>query len=203
MGRLKAILSEVRDTIGDLPHELQSAALQALLPEVIRDIRGPQSGGGRTAGHHIDSSHSVISGPLRFTKFLADYSISTESLNNVLDIESGHILVRNPASTKADSSRRLAALLSLVNAKKTGEFTVDRDTLVSVCEDHGVYDRANFSTHMKEFQFNGSVVFIKVDNGYRVSVPGEAFVAFVVKTLGGGAEPNVVTAAPSSEGGLP
>lgn len=180
LGRLKANLGPVQETLEALPEALRSAALQIVLPEVIRDIRGPTAFTQAPERTVKAFATSVVSGPARFTKFLEDYGITAEILANVVDLDSGHILVRTLADTRAESTRRIAALLSLINASKTGEFAIDRDALVKACEDHSVYDRSNFTGHMS-FEYNGAVVFIREENRYRVSRPGEAYVAYVVK----------------------
>lgn len=136
----------------------------------------------QTLGPTIPSN----SGPAgaRFAKFVADYGLTAAALGNVVDFEGGHVLVRTLHPTTSESERRIGALLALINAQRTGEFEVDRSSLVKACEEHGVYDRPNFSGNFKDFEFNGSTVFLKTDNGYKVSRPGEAYVADVVKALG-------------------
>jgi hypothetical protein len=165
-----------------------------LLEVVIEDARGahsasPAMGAGAGRGT-APSTHAADAGTGRFGQFLGDYSISLEALGNVVDLESGIVLTRNLGSTKAEKQRRLAALLALVNAHKLGNFFVGREELVRACDEHAAFDTANFARYMKGVVFNGAVVFTPEADGYKVSRPGEAYIAEVVKgslSPGGGA----------------
>ncbi len=173
--------------------EYRVAVFERLLDAVLQDARGigvvrlsstspaaPPSPVAPPFGS--STSGPVTNGAGRFEQFLRDYSISRDALVNVLDLESGQVLTRNLGGNKATKQRKLAALHSLINAAKTGSFYVSRDELVKACSDNAAYDTSNFSANMKQFEFNGAVVFTPDENGYKISRPGEAFVADVVKS---------------------
>jgi len=168
----------------ELPADLRPIAFGQMFKVVLSEARG------RTLPLRAASEPGPALLPptarsgAKFARFLADYNLTLESLGNIVDFESAHVLARNLGSTKAESQRRLAAVLALVNAHNTGEFTVSREQLVGACKDHGVLDPTNFASNMSGVEFNGFGVFTRDPNGgYKVSRPGEAYVAEVVKNL--------------------
>jgi len=184
-------LIAVRDRLSDIEEVAKKAdpayqpiVFGRLLEVVIQDARvtrqpaktePPASGGAPSPTVTPDAGNG------RFAQFLRDYGISLETLANVIDLDSGVVLTRNLGTTKAEKTRRIAALLALVNARKSGAFIVGREELVRVCEENAAYDIANFARHMKGVEFNGAVVFTPEGDGYKVSRPGEAFIADVIK----------------------
>lgn len=190
MNAVRDRIPAIEDVAKKADAAYQPIVFGRLLEVVIQDARGgwvsPKAAEAPPANRAASAGVETGSGP--FARWLGDYAITLESLGNVVDLESGVVLTRNLGSSKADKERRLAALLALVNAHKNGAFYVSREELVRACEEHAAYDTANFARHMKGVEFNGATVFTPEGDGYKVSRPGEAFVADVVKSsLGGGA----------------
>lgn len=186
-------MNSVRERIPDIESVAKKAdepfrpiIFGRLLDVVIQDARN-ESGPQRKIGvpSAAPSSPARAANP-SFERWLTEFGVSLDSLANVVDLESGVVLARNLGSSKADKERHLAALLALVNAYKTGAFYVGREELARACEEHAAYDTANFARHMKGVEFSGATVFTPDGDGYKVSRPGEAFVAEVVKSSLGG-----------------
>jgi hypothetical protein len=186
MTKLKESYEPIKRALDDLPTDLsgfKGLAFQRLFEAAVEDARvATQRPMPPTAGTVVPGAQAHGSG--RFQTFLTTEGISLDSLASVLDIEGGQVLARTPGNNKAESQRRIAALLALANAYKTGDFYVSRETLVDACKAHAAYDSANFASNMSSHQFNGSIVFLRDPNGgYRISRPGEAYLADVVRLL--------------------
>jgi hypothetical protein len=184
MERLKTSLDPIDRILAELPGGLQpfkQAAFTRLFDEAVKDARL-----GSSAEAGSSTERTAARGPTNalFQKFLTDYKIDSSALSNIVDIESGQVLARTLHSTRSESQRRLAALLSVAAAHRTGDFAISRDQLVDACKAHGVYDSANFASNMTT-DYNGSVIFIKdlTSGGYKVSRPGEAYLAMVIRDL--------------------
>jgi hypothetical protein len=185
MNAVKSALPDLKQVLEGVDPPYKSAAFDRLFEVVLQEARGTPSGKAHTlvAGFNPEVV-AAMNGPARFEQFLKHYSITGAALSKVVDFESGQILSRNLGQSKTEKTRAIAALLALLNARKTGGFTVSRDELVKVCEEHDTFDRPNFARHMAGAEHDGSKVFILDESGvYRVSVPGEAFVAEVVRAV--------------------
>jgi|GEM_PF-2870835 len=191
-------LKEVDDAIIPLmavvnrvPAGLQLPLFERLLDHVLRDARREVEQVVPLAprGAMIALPSSAVGTPpspsessaLRFEHFVRDYGVTPEMLANIVDFETGHVLTRSLGNAKADKQRRLAALLAVINAKRSGTFYVGKDDLVRVCNEHAALDTSNFTATMRRTVYKGAAVFSADENGYRVSRPGEEFVADVIR----------------------
>lgn len=193
MDRLKDSFEPIERLLRTLPEGLkkhEQIVFERLFEAALQDARGALP---RAPPAGVPALPRVAPGVENFRRFVSDYGFTMDALANVVDVESGQVLARNLATTKSESERRIAALLALTSAYKTGEFAVTRDQLIDACKLNGAWDSANFASNMAA-DFNGSVIFIRDPNGgYKVSRPGEAYIAEVVRSLlpktNGGASP--------------
>jgi len=118
----------------------------------------------------------------RLADFMKAYQLSLDDFARVVDLETGHVVTRSLGGTKSEGTRRLGALLALAQAAKTGEFRVPRSDHVKQCEDNGVYDSANYSATMKDTVHDGVAVFVLDGKDWKVTRPGEGYIALVVKS---------------------
>lgn len=191
LSRVRDAFEPIGEVVKALPNDLKPYSKETYLELLRATIQDARAGAVRALGP-VGAAASAMSGEPIFQKFIGDYQFSIDALSHVVDLESSTVLARTPASTKSESQRRIAALLALSNAHKTGEFSVSREKLVDACKGHGVYDSANFAANM-DYTFKGSTVFTRDPDGtYKISRPGEGYVAEVVRSLLG-----------ASEGGVP
>lgn len=186
LDRLKERVPDINGALERVPAECRPVVYGQVFAAVMNEVigKGPHGPGLVTTPGRAQPSPP---GGGRWLRFLGEHGISADRLTSIVDLESGHVLARNLGGSRAETQRKLAALIALRNAFRTGEFTISREELVEVCKDHAVYDSSNFASNMAGVEFAGSVVFIRTELGYRVSVPGEAYVADVVRNLLGSA----------------
>lgn len=117
-------------------------------------------------------------------EFLAELGISSDSLAAVLDVESGDVHVRDlKARTASDKQRKLAALIAATCYAQGRGFIVPRQALQKKCEDYSIYDVDHFARNMRKAVYARAAVFAPTSDGWRVTKPGEGFVADVLKEL--------------------
>jgi hypothetical protein len=181
---MKAI-AEIQHSVSQLDEELRQVTYEVLLGHWLR------VGNGGNSRPSIEASAPEVlaeSGPQstrdgsRFTRqFLAPHGLPMYALDEIIDPKTGEILVHDLGRTKAEVQRRLGALLSLAHFVKEGVFIFPQVELVEKCRHYGVYDKDNFATTLKDASFNGGVVFVRDGESWRVTKPGERYVANVVK----------------------
>jgi hypothetical protein len=123
--------------------------------------------------------------PIRFTEFLEQQKLMLDDLANLYDAASGEVISRDIGAVKSEGQRKLAAVLSIMSAQKTGEFRVSRDAHNRACKLFGVEDSANYAYTMRNTQHEGVAVFVLDANrkDWIVTRPGQAYVATVAKSL--------------------
>ena len=116
--------------------------------------------------------------------FLGPAGLTREALDSVLDLDTGEVLVTDLGRTGADIQRRLGGLLALYHFIKEGQFVLRQDELVNKCRRYGGVDTSNFTAYMRSAKFQGAAVFVQEGrDAWRVTKPGERFIADIVRTL--------------------
>lgn len=75
---------------------------------------------------------------------------------------------------------KLALLVGVKNLLESGDASIPRETLVSLCKNYSAYDSPNFSSHMKK---NKSYFLVKGKNDWVLTVPGQQKAGEIIKEL--------------------
>jgi len=194
-------LSHIAERISDVEKaaerarpENREATYQVLLRvEAERILGASRAGGAAPASAAGTGTPPATAGGAkpRLADFMKTYQLTLDDFARVVDLETGHVVTRNLGGSKSEGTRRLAVFLAVAQAAKTGEFRVSRSEHVKQCEENAVYDSANYSATMKETVHNGVSVFVLDGKDWKVTRPGEGYIAAIVKAAlqgnGGGA----------------
>ena len=119
--------------------------------------------------------------------FLARNGVDKAMLERVIDLASGSILVRELGKSNADVVRKLAILMAIAEALRTGEPIVRKEALVEEAKHWSAYDSSNFARYLKNASYDGKRVFSITNSGdLRLTKPGEDYAAALVKELAAG-----------------
>ncbi|HDG97159.1 MAG TPA: hypothetical protein ENG73_03145 [Desulfobacterales bacterium] len=173
-------LQEIIEISESCPERYRDKCFELLLRALIQHVQHPTQA---PLPQPVGEKSAEI--PSLFDKFLKDYDLLTKDIERLIDLDSGEILARALPKQKSEKQRALAALVSIRHAYKNGEFFIPREELIEECKKFGIYDQTNFSKHMKRTKFAGSAVFIKEGDDWKVSRPGEGWIAETIKKLSG------------------
>lgn len=188
-------LGEVADLIPEIERVANSCAeiyrvscFEVLFRQAV-ELTTWHSGYGGTlaagAGREAASATGHTQAPnQRFTHFLSAHKLTPQQVSKVLDLGTGLVIARDLGGTVAERQRKLAALIGLWNGSKSGAFEIPYDELIRQCKEFAAYDTANMSSNLRSAEEGGTKVFIKDGNNWKVTIPGEAYVAKVVQELG-------------------
>lgn len=187
LSELETVLPKIQSIAGKCGAEYRSlcfeAVLKAWLAESKRSIA--QRVGPSEAPAQVTRQPGTLSlsrNP-RFEHFVQNNKLTLEQVRSVVDLESGHVIARNLGSSGAERQRRIAALIGLWNASRSGAFEIPYGELISQCKEFNAFDTANMSTALRKTEEAGARVFIKDGPNWKVTVPGEAYVARIVQEL--------------------
>ncbi len=189
MNRVQLLLPEIISLVKQTDEKLQPVFFEVLLKKTLDGAssgplaislaeltRTPEATGG---GLPIDDAGLSA----EFTGFVSRFSLPTDGIRRLVDLDSGAILTRNLGTKVADIERNVTALVALVTLAKTGQFTADRKTVTEVCTGLGAYDQSNFSHVIGRTEDQGSRVYLLEGKLIRVTLPGHGYVAGLVRQL--------------------
>lgn len=169
MQTLKTEIKEIVEIIRDVPEQFQAMCFEILLKDCIaRNAKPPEaipapseqkardSEVERATAEEKNQEIKVVDLHVKARRFLERFSVDIKQINNTFYRKDDEFLplYDDLQSTKmAESQNRLALLLALQVALKTGEFTVNVDELRSGCRDRKVLDQANFASNLKKSSF--------------------------------------------------
>jgi hypothetical protein len=89
---------------------------------------------------------------IKFKKFMKDYSISSDKINQLFYFENGSFLGMYDdlkVTKMAEFQIRIALLQAMINAMSLGDFEFDGEAVRSECQKRKAYDLKNFATNFK------------------------------------------------------
>ena len=121
-------------------------------------------------------------------KFLERYGLTLEDLNQVFYKDGDNILplYEDLKTTKTSECQlRIALMLALRTAIKTGEFTFNGEAVRSECQTRKCYDAANFASTFRRYAefFDGLEKYESSAPTVRLSEGGRKMLSELVKTL--------------------
>jgi hypothetical protein len=163
--------------------EYRSALFSCLVQHVLGFTPAPAASRQHPQGALTTESILRTDGNTAVERFCKSNSIDVDSLANVLDPDTGEILVTDLGRTTAEVERKIAALLAFSNLVKSGRLTVSRESLSATCKRFNAYDVSNFAGIIRDTSHSGATVFIRDGSDWTVSKPGERYVADVIREL--------------------
>lgn len=125
---------------------------------------------------------TVASTSAKYRHFLEQHGIEPAGLTQLLDFESGEILTRELGRNRAEVQRGIASLIALWHCAQDDEFTIPRDELDRHCTTFDALDE-HLARNLRRTIVDGSRVFIEHEGNWRLSAPGEAYLARVIASL--------------------
>jgi hypothetical protein len=169
-------VQRILELVKGLPERFQERSFGILLSHLLN---------ARATRSTTKSSMRYGAGFPRYQNFITQHRIDEGDLALLLDFESGAVLVRDLGKQKADKQRKLAALVALRHCAITGDFDIPKEELIENCRTFDAYDSANFVRNMRTATFDGSRIFLENDGDWKLSAPGESFLADIVDDLTG------------------
>lgn len=126
---------------------------------------------------------SSAAAPSAHASFFERHKVPLARLEELIELKTGQIIAVDLGDTITERHRKIAALIAARNAALSGQLTVPADQLKSQCEAFSIYDTDNTSTYVRKTEFGGARVFLREGKGYKVSRPGEGYVASVLSQL--------------------
>lgn len=179
--QVRADLKEILGIVAECDEPYKQKCFEILFSRAVNAVKvvpaaSSEAGKGGTEKHDKPKLG-------RFQSFLSQYGITVEDLSRLVDLDTGDVLVTGLGDEKADVQRKLAMLVSIYHFAKEGELLVPKVELQKKCVEFGVYVPKHFVDHMKEAKWNKTVLFVKVDAGWKVTSPASGYVAEFVKSL--------------------
>lgn len=198
----------------ECPENLQEKCLEMLLEDFLKrsggsfsGVKNPPSPSGSASSPSVTTSDETpvtsaeetesTSGQrdlamadlhLKAKKFLSQYSISLDNINQLFYVENGEIkpLYDDLKSTKASETQvRIGLLQALRTGIKDGEFQFNGEDVRTECQERKAYDATNFSANFKNSAtlFAGFEKYDKSTPVLKLSEAGKQRLAQTIKEL--------------------
>lgn len=184
---IEDLLPAIMDVVKKCDEPFQPKCFEVLLEAVLR-----------TPEHERHKAPATVPGgvilrPSGAGKVLQDLlskaNLDQDGLANLIDLETGDVLVTNLGANKAQMQRTIAILIAIRHLVVDGNLRVPKDELIAQCRRAGAYDEGNFAGHMATAKTGaGVLVFVKDGDGWRVSPPGHAYLIETLKKIAAPAE---------------
>lgn len=103
--------------------------------------------------------------------------------SNIIDLESGQVLLADAGKTVADRHRRIAAILAMRSHLRGGPYQFTAKELRAQLERFSAYDPDSTATYLRRLKVGNSLLFVRSGKGWKATAPGEAYVRECVRTL--------------------
>lgn len=185
--KINSLLPEIKNVVNNCDESYRQKCFEILLTYALNsdaiqnypDQKGPERREMTlTKKPQITSSHS------KFEKFLMDNNISLDSINNLIDLNSGDIIRTKLGKKGTDTTRIIAVLISLWNFSKEGEFSFKLTDLVNKTKPYGVGCH-NHKRDLRKASFEDKKVFLEDGEIWKIAVPAQGYVIKTIKELTG------------------
>lgn len=160
--RVKGEISEIASIAASVPEQFREKTFEVLLTSLLDEAKpqqrdGPQDGEAESSGGDGPGSGSAgspgggVPMPSQVKVFMGRTGITQDELASVVMYEDEQVhFLREPRHTKVATGQiEWALLLAMKNAIENNKFEVDAESVRSVCQDRGYYDKSNFATNFK------------------------------------------------------
>lgn len=159
--KLKLEIKAIAEIANEAPEPFRARAFELLLQHLL-DSAGHQHKGGHhkkeeptqppgEAAPRTGDGSQTLALPAQVKVFLQKTGVTQDELKRVIMVEDGEVhFIREPTTQKiARGQIEWALLLALRNGILTNNLAVDPESVRSICQEKGFYDRPNFSTNFK------------------------------------------------------
>ncbi|HVJ39965.1 MAG TPA: hypothetical protein VM639_00650 [Dongiaceae bacterium] len=160
--KLKAELVEIVEVSSQVPEEFRSQCFAMLFDRLLKESSGGTSKNNIKEDAENESENGSSNqgeAPLRtsgsFKAFMKRTKLEQKTLESVVMLEGNevHFLVEPSHNKLAKGTLEWALLLALKNGLVAGTLSTDPETLRSVVQEKGFYDRPNFATGLKSEKY--------------------------------------------------
>lgn len=188
---IKARLSDIVEIAQSVPDQFQEKCFEVLLEAAIQER---SRAGGVVPGLAPEADRKAAPPPPpawrvpgRVDAFLRRHGLPEEDLRAAVLVADDEVHIVKEPSTGGNAARQLdwAVLLALRSALLGGAFESDAESVRSICEEKGCYDRGNFAGNFKREP--GKTLFRDVlerrGESQKLAEPGEERLAKLIGQL--------------------
>lgn len=162
--RVKSEITEIASIAASVPEQFREKTFEVLLTNLLAESKTQQRDEGQQQDGVPEDSASDASGngisgsagnaipmPSQVKVFMGRTGVTHDELATVVMYENEQVhFIREPRHTKVATGQiEWALLLAMKNAIESNKFEVDAESVRSVCQDRGYYDKGNFATSFK------------------------------------------------------
>lgn len=184
--KIDTILPEIRKVVNNCDEPYRQKCFEILLTYALNSDSIQKHSESKRENKEtilIEEPHIEVLNS-KFNKFLIDNDISLESINGLIDLNSGDILSNKLGKKSADVTKNIAVLIALWHFSKDGEWSFEKNELVEKTKPYGV----KFHNHLRDIKkvsFEGKKVFLCDGMICKIPIPSLGYVAKTIKELSG------------------
>ncbi len=179
LASVETLIPEVQRLAKTCDERFQAIAFQLLLERVLKEFASPRL----SEEHHPGNGDGTARVAHGTGASLSRLGMAKGDLGRLVDLETGEILVTRLGKTKSERQRKIAMLVAAFHYATEGKFRVPRTELMERCKHFDAYDSSNFTKPMKGTEAGGIRLFVEDKDDWKISGPGESFVASTIKGL--------------------
>lgn len=143
---LKREIKEIADIAAGVPEPFGQKCFEILLSHLLK----PESGNGGENPPPPPPGNIPIPAQLRV--FMQRTGVTEDQLKQLILYADGDVhFIKEPTAKKVSKGQMSwALLLALKNCILNNSMSVDSETIRSVCQEKGFYDKANFAAYLKK-----------------------------------------------------
>lgn len=198
--KMKAEIQQIIEVCKDLPVPFQERCFELLLERLLAADSSNGKKRHKAPGEKEEveedeeqpaktrrTTDTTLKLPAAVKAFMRRQNIQPSDIEAVVMIEDGefHFIKEPSHSNVAKGQNEWALLLALQNAIVSNQFTVDPETVRSVVQDKGFYDKGNFATYFRKPKYASFYKGAMEPQGESRSLgpDGEAALGALVKSL--------------------
>jgi hypothetical protein len=184
--KVDSVLPEIRKVVNNCDEPYRQKCFEILLTYALNsDLIQSRSESKKERDEKtlIEESPVVLSNS-KFNKYLIDNGISLESINGLIDLNSGDILSNNLGKNSPDITKNIAILISLWHFSKDGEWSFEKNELIKKTKPYGVKFHNHFRD-IKKVAFEGKKVFLCDGKICKIPIPSLGYVTKTINELCG------------------
>jgi hypothetical protein len=183
--KIDSVLPEIKKVVNNCDEPYRQTCFEILLTYALNsDLiqKSPEQKGPEKRYITSIEKPRIASSNSKFEKFLIDNSISHDSIDNLIDLNSGDIISTKLGKKGSDTTRIIAVLISLWHFSKEGEFSFKLTELVDKTKPYGVGCH-NHKRDLRKASFEGKKVFLEDGEIWKIAIPTQGYVIKTIKEL--------------------
>jgi hypothetical protein len=194
---LKDEIKSIAEIANGVPEKFRERCFELLIQHLLDSSQPKKLGKGSDGSPNKEELEkpddskredgSSIPTPSQVKVFMQKTGVTVEDLRRVVMFEDGEVhFVQEPTTQKiARGQIEWSLLLALKSGIESNSFSVDAETVRSICQEKGFYDKANFSKHFKapgnSILFQGTIE--PQGEAQKLSGDGQKELGKLIKTL--------------------